>query len=144
MKHYKQLTYEQRCQIEAYKKSGFTQAEIAAAIGVSQSTISRELARNTGQRGYRYNQAQRLADARRERTRRATKMTSELNGTKLSPFGVSLFPDFLSCKRPRFIQKGVGFWPPFHAARLNPTRAIANDNADNKATKVVQTGFPTS
>ncbi|MFS1526179.1 helix-turn-helix domain-containing protein [Microbulbifer sp. 2304DJ12-6] len=54
MRHYKQLTYEQRCQIEAFKKSGFTQAEIAVALGVSQSTISRELARNSGQRGYRH------------------------------------------------------------------------------------------
>ncbi|MFS1525729.1 helix-turn-helix domain-containing protein, partial [Microbulbifer sp. 2304DJ12-6] len=61
MRHYKQLTYEQRCQIEAFKKSGFTQAEIAVALGVSQSTISRELARNSGQRGYRHKQAQRFA-----------------------------------------------------------------------------------
>lgn len=80
MKHYKQLTYEQRCQIEAYKKSGFTQAEIATAVGVSQSTISRELARNTGRRGYRHKQAQEFALSRRESTKRATKMVPELIG----------------------------------------------------------------
>lgn len=78
MKHYKQLTYEQRCQIEVLKKSGFTQAEIAAAVGVSQSTISRELVRNSGLRGYRHKQAQRTAMARRESARRVTKMTPEL------------------------------------------------------------------
>lgn len=78
MRHYKQLTYEQRCQIEAFKKSGFTQVEIAAAVGVSQSTISRELARNSGQRGYRHKQAQKFALLRREEAKKATKMTPEL------------------------------------------------------------------
>ena len=37
MRNYKQLTYEQRCQIEALKKSGLSQQEIAKNIGVSQS-----------------------------------------------------------------------------------------------------------
>jgi transposase, IS30 family len=47
MTPYKQLIYEQRCQIEVLKKSDFTQKEISATVGVSQSTISRELRRNT-------------------------------------------------------------------------------------------------
>ncbi|MCU7921324.1 MAG: helix-turn-helix domain-containing protein [Candidatus Thiodiazotropha sp. (ex Dulcina madagascariensis)] len=51
MSDYKQLSYEQRCQIEVLKKSGMTQQEIADAVGTSQSSISRELKRNTGQRG---------------------------------------------------------------------------------------------
>ncbi|MDP0561850.1 MAG: helix-turn-helix domain-containing protein [Candidatus Endonucleobacter sp. (ex Gigantidas childressi)] len=46
---YQQLAYEQRCQISALKKSGCTQREIAEIIGTSQSTVSRELARNTGE-----------------------------------------------------------------------------------------------
>jgi IS30 family transposase len=45
MSNYKKLTYEQRCQIETLKKSKMTQQEIANVIGVSQSTISRELKR---------------------------------------------------------------------------------------------------
>ena len=61
MKHYKQLTYEQRCQIEALKKSGHSQRHIGRVVGVDQGTISRELRRNTGQRGYRHKQAQRSA-----------------------------------------------------------------------------------
>ncbi|MES9867856.1 MAG: helix-turn-helix domain-containing protein [Candidatus Thiodiazotropha sp. LLP2] len=39
MSNYKQLTYEQRCQIEALKKSGLNQQAIAGATGVDQSTI---------------------------------------------------------------------------------------------------------
>lgn len=42
MTKYKQLTYEQRCQIEALNKSGSTQRLIASTVGVSQATISRE------------------------------------------------------------------------------------------------------
>ena len=58
MKAYQQLTYEQRCQLYALNKTGFSQQKIALAIGVRQPTISRELKRNTGQRGYLYKQAQ--------------------------------------------------------------------------------------
>ena len=59
MRCYQQLTYEkQRCQISVLKERGFSQREIAEAIGVSQSTVGEELSRNTG-RGYRHKQASR-------------------------------------------------------------------------------------
>ena len=60
-KVYSHLTRDQRCQIYALKKRGFTQREIAVDIGVSQGTISRELSRNKGLRGYRFLQAHRFA-----------------------------------------------------------------------------------
>jgi transposase, IS30 family len=78
MSTYRQLTYEQRCQIEALKRSGITQRGIAEVVGVSQSSISRELARNGGDRGYRRQQAQRKAEERRRATHRPHKMTAEL------------------------------------------------------------------
>jgi IS30 family transposase len=56
-KRYQHLTYAQRCQIYALKKRGFSQEEIAKDMGVSQGTISRELRRNKGKRGYRFKQA---------------------------------------------------------------------------------------
>jgi transposase, IS30 family len=68
MKHYTQLTEHQRYQIYALMKAGHTQAEIAAVIGVHKSTISRELRRNRGRRGYRPKQAHRLMQARRHRS----------------------------------------------------------------------------
>jgi len=48
---YYQLTLAQRYKIEAYLESAKTQTEIAKLIGVNKSTISRELKRNTPQRG---------------------------------------------------------------------------------------------
>jgi IS30 family transposase len=54
---YHQLTYEQRCQIVALKKRGDNASKIAKVLGVNRSSISRELRRNSGQRGYRYEQA---------------------------------------------------------------------------------------
>jgi len=68
MKTYIQLTQEQRYQIYALKKMGHTQTEIARVLGVHKSTISRELRRNPGRRGYRPQQAHRLALGRRQKT----------------------------------------------------------------------------
>lgn len=65
MNAYKQLTYEQRCQIEALIKTGLCQREIACVVGTSQSTVSREIKRNKGLRGYRSGQAQGKAEQRR-------------------------------------------------------------------------------
>jgi IS30 family transposase len=62
---YTQLTYEQRYQIKALMKIGHSQKENAETIKVNKSTISRELHRNRGQRGYRPKQAHRMAMERR-------------------------------------------------------------------------------
>ena len=53
MKHYKQLTYDQRYIIYRMNKTNFTQAHIAEILGVHKSTICRELKRNKSKRGYR-------------------------------------------------------------------------------------------
>jgi len=66
MKQYTQLTSEQRYQISGLKKAGWKQCQIASEIGVDKSTISRELKRNKGDRGWRPKQAQRLRNERRQ------------------------------------------------------------------------------
>jgi IS30 family transposase len=66
MSTYTQLTQTQRYQIYALLKMGHPQTEIATCLGVDKSTISRELRRNRGQRGYRPKQAHRLAMSRRK------------------------------------------------------------------------------
>ena len=63
--NYTHLTREERYQIFALKKAGHTQSEIASVLDRSPSTISRELARNRGRRGYRPKQAHVLAVGRR-------------------------------------------------------------------------------
>ena len=73
---YHQLTEYQRYQIYALKKAGHDQPCIAATVAVSPSTISRELRRNQGQRGYRPGQAHHKALARRRHKAKATKMTA--------------------------------------------------------------------
>lgn len=72
------LTQEDRYHIYALKKVGKNQTEIANEIEKDKSTISRELRRNTGNRGYRPNQAHELACIRREEASTPLKMTVEL------------------------------------------------------------------
>lgn len=64
---YKQLTQEQRYQIYALLKTAHSQSEIAEVIGVHRSTICRELKRNHGTRGYRPQQAHRMAVSRKKK-----------------------------------------------------------------------------
>lgn len=59
------LAYEERCQIYTYLSMSMSQAAMARKLGVHRSTVSRELRRNSGQRGYRYKQAQAYAEHRR-------------------------------------------------------------------------------
>jgi IS30 family transposase len=59
--NYTQLAREQRYQINILKKAGHNQTYIALMIGCHKSTISRELRRNRGQKGYRHYQADELS-----------------------------------------------------------------------------------
>ena len=66
MRHYAQLAQEQRYKIYSFLKAGFNQRQIAREVGVHKSTISRELKRNKGLRGYRPGQAHKLTQERRQ------------------------------------------------------------------------------
>jgi IS30 family transposase len=73
---YQQLTQDLRYQIYPFLKADFSQCRIAHELGVDPSTISRELKRNRGGRGYRPKQAQHLADSRRQAKANATRITT--------------------------------------------------------------------
>jgi IS30 family transposase len=77
MKEYKQLTQEQRYQIHALRKVKKTLEEIARVIRTDKSTVSRELTRNKGKRGYRAQQAHGKAMIRREMAFKKIKLTKE-------------------------------------------------------------------
>ena len=58
---YTQLTREQRYQIKALLDTGHSRTEIAQQLEVNKSTVSREVRRNRGRRGYRPKQAHEMA-----------------------------------------------------------------------------------
>jgi len=78
-KTYCRLCEEDRKVIYNMNQAGFCQAEISRAIGFSQGTISKELSRNRGQKGYRHIQAHRFAcERQREKPSRPRVMTGPL------------------------------------------------------------------
>lgn len=72
---YSHLTQEQRYQIYAFSKANWAQNMIANELKVNKSTISREIKRNKGLRGYRPQQAQKMTDDRKLSARKHIKMT---------------------------------------------------------------------
>jgi len=77
MKH---LTVAQRYTISVMKQSGYTQNEIAKAIGKNKSTVSRELRRNMDLRSgdYRYDLAQRKCDQRHQAKPKKIRFTEQV------------------------------------------------------------------
>lgn len=105
---YTHLAYEQRCQIYTLLRRGDSKTQIAKAIGVDASTISRELNRNCGKRGYRFKQAHQKAVLRRKKV--------SANGRKMTP-SIQLFVEKMMCERR---------WSPEQiAGRLKVTEAIS-------------------
>ncbi len=62
---YRHLTFDERCRIYATGKGGLSDGAIAGRPGRHPATISREIRRNGGGRGYRQGQAWRKATGRR-------------------------------------------------------------------------------
>ena len=77
MRTYKQLTSEQRYQISALKEIGYGPSKIAQELEVHKSTISRELSRNIGERGYRPKQANEKALERRTNATARKRISAE-------------------------------------------------------------------
>jgi len=75
---YQHLALEERHYIETQWKLGVSQNRIAQALGRSQSSVSRELSRNRGFRGYRYKQANSKARERHAVKPKAVKMTTTM------------------------------------------------------------------
>ena len=75
--NYTHLTQDERYQIAILNKAGHDQSEIAHLIHRHPSTISRELRRNRGQRGYRPKQAQALSQGRMQACENGPRVSSE-------------------------------------------------------------------
>ena len=74
-KKYTQLTEAERYHIHIMIKQGRPIAEIARSMGRHRTTVWRELRRNTGQRGYRHQQAHHKAMARHRTKPKRVKLT---------------------------------------------------------------------
>lgn len=78
MTRYRRLRHEDRCQIDALLQRGVSQAQVAAQLGFSQSSVSREIARNCTRGTYHHEQAQAKAQARQSVRAQPRKLTSRL------------------------------------------------------------------
>lgn len=96
MKHYKPLTQEQRYHISGLLKAGNLKSTIANLVGVHKSTISRELARNCGERGYWPKQADELATKRRHEALKHVKFTAVLKAKVTEQLQLDHSPDQIS------------------------------------------------
>ena len=74
-----QLTREQRYTISVMYQQGFSKKSIAETIGKDKSVVSREIKRNSDEKGkYRFTYAQEQADLRKERLSQPRKFTGEV------------------------------------------------------------------
>ncbi len=94
---YTQLTQEQRYAIYSLMKERFSKSSISDVIGVHRSAVYRELARNTGQRGYRYKQAQRLTEKRRLNSQLPVRFTEAVQEIVVFYLEQEWSPEQISC-----------------------------------------------
>ena len=73
-----QLNFEQRHYINICRKNDKSMRSIAKDLKVSHTTISREIKRNTGKRGYRHNQADDFAQQRNHGKNKQVKLNSDV------------------------------------------------------------------
>ena len=78
MNGYRRLTQVDRIRIKDFLILGLSQTQIADKLKVHKSTISREIKRNSGLKGYRSKQAQRTAQERQAFRSNLRKWTSVL------------------------------------------------------------------
>ena len=75
-RRYTQLSEAERYHLSTMRKQHQSFQHIAKSMGRSPATLSREVKRNTGQKGYCYQQAQRLAKQRHQEKPKAVKLTA--------------------------------------------------------------------
>ena len=78
MKKYQPLTQDDRTIIYTLCKENYSKAYIGRFLGRSTSTITREVKRNSGEKGYRYKQAQMKYEVRKSTSLKSKKWTFNL------------------------------------------------------------------
>ena len=147
-----QLTQEERSQIEALLKVGHPQSEIATVLKRHKSTISHEVGRNHGLRGYRSKQAQRLALVRREARAKPTYVTTARSSPTIrpsprdsTPKATSLTPTIPgsvdSTRTPTLIRQYLPKGTDFHSLTHTQVRSIM-DRLNNRPRKCLDFKIP--
>lgn len=77
-KHYTHLSKKERHMIEEMRKDGMTLRTIARRLDRCDSTISREIRRNQGLKGYRHRQAHQMSKERQQQRPRYCVLTDEV------------------------------------------------------------------
>lgn len=95
---YQHLSHHERYQIAALMKAGQNQTQIATILGRHKSTISREIVRNAGLRGYRPRQAGLLADVRGRGSRNAKTIAPEVLKHAFTLVGQEWSPEQVAAK----------------------------------------------
>lgn len=93
---YRRVTHEDRRLIGTLRDIGISQIEIARKLGLHKSTISREISRNRGKKGYRVKQACRLSDSRQSYRFRPRKMLPPLIGQIEKKLALKWSPEQIS------------------------------------------------
>lgn len=94
MQQYCHFNYEERVKIQLLAKEGYTLRKIASMLGRSPSSVSREIKRNKGKRGYRPSQASRSCHHRKHR--KAHKMNGDLKEKVLDKLRLQWSPEQIS------------------------------------------------
>ena len=97
---YKHLSQNERYQIFCLMKEGLNCTEIAKNLGRSTSTISREIVRNKGGRGYRPKQAERLAQERAVGSRNARRIEPDVLKAAFERIAEQLSPEQVAAELP--------------------------------------------
>lgn len=96
---YRQLTLDQRYQIQSDKAAGFSASETANRIGCHRSTVYRELSRCPGP-CYGARRAQKASDLRRTCAYKQTKFNDQLWATVTRSIERQLSPEMIACRMP--------------------------------------------
>ena len=97
---YKHLSQAERYQIHALMKAGHDQSQIANLLDRHKSTISRELSRNTGSRGYRPKQACEMSADRAQNSRNANTVPAWVNDQAQLLLQLQWSPEQIASKLP--------------------------------------------
>ena len=122
MNHYSQLTQEQRYHISGLQKAGKFQTHIADEVGVHKSTISRELRRNRGDKGYQPKQAHRIALDKRLHAKKYIKFSADLERIVTEKILLDWSPEQIS-----------GYLKKEHIAKISHERIYQFILADKKS-----------